>query len=83
MPLLQQRFNRQISKLENRKKMLFEQWCKNKKEIQKKLYRFVDLSKWEKNNKHCYKLHKKMKYIFLDQSSIIKRIEKMLNKIST
>ena len=48
--ILKQRFLRQVSKLNDRKEIFFDAWLKDNNEIQKKLFRYVDLVKWKSNN---------------------------------
>jgi adenylate kinase family enzyme len=60
--ILKQRFFRQVSKLNDRKEMFFEVWLKNNNEMQKKLFRYVDLDKWKTNNIACNAIHKEHNY---------------------
>jgi hypothetical protein len=76
--VLRQRFYRQIDKLVERKEYFFNEWLINKK-IQNKLFRFINLSQWEKNNIECIKIHKKYEYIFLNHEEIINQISKILD----
>ena len=57
--ILKQRFLRQVSKLNDRKELFFDLWLKNNNEIQKKLFRYVDLVKWKSNNIICNTIHNK------------------------
>jgi adenylate kinase family enzyme len=76
--VLKQRFFRQIDKLSERREIFFENWKINNEQTQKKLVRFINLSQWKENNKACKEIHEKHGYIFLDQSNILKEIDKLI-----
>lgn len=78
--VLRQRFMRQVNKLNERKEMLFDHWLKDNK-VQDKISRFVDLNKWKANNKVCRTIHEKYGYIFMNQQSVLKTVEKLLNDL--
>jgi adenylate kinase family enzyme len=77
---LKQRFFRQIDKLQNRKEWFFEEWNKNPETIQNKLFRFVDLNKWNENNEKCDKLFVSKNYIFMDSEEIFNEVCELLDK---
>ena len=78
--ILKQRFFRQVSKLYERKEIFYEQWQKNNSDIQKKLFRFINLEQWLKNNISCKKIHKENNYKFLDNDKIIQKVSKLIEK---
>ena len=78
--VLRQRFLRQVLKLYERKEKFFELWLDNSKNIQSKLFRFVDLNKWKKNNKSCKKIHKTQGYKFMSSEDIYKKVSELLEK---
>jgi hypothetical protein len=78
--ILRQRFYRQLSKLNDRKELFFDAFLKNNHEIQKKLFRFVDLIKWKSNNIACNTIHKKHKYKLMDSNNIYKKVCVLIDK---
>lgn len=77
---LEQRFFRQIDKLNKRKEWFFDEWQKNPQKTQDKLFRFVDLNKWKDNNDKCDKLYSDRKYEILDFNDILKTTFDILDK---
>jgi shikimate kinase len=77
--VLKQRFFRQVSKLYERKEIFYEQWKKNNSDIQEKLFRFINLEQWLKNNIACRKIHKEHNYKFLDNDKIIRKVSKKID----
>ena len=78
--ILKQRFLRQVSKLNDRKEIFFDLWLKNNNEIQKKLFRYVDLVKWKSNNIICNTIHKKKKYKSMNRDDIYKKVCDLIDK---
>jgi len=76
--ILKQRFFRQISKLNNRKELLFDVWLKNNDEIQNKLFRYINLIKWKSNNILCNEIQK---YKLMNKNDIYKDICDLIDKI--
>lgn len=79
---LKQRFYRQIEKLAERKEWFFKEWVKNQENIQKKLYRFVDINGWQENNKKCDELYKNRGYKFMKSSDIYEEVCDILEKLT-
>jgi len=75
---LQQWFYRQIEKLYNRKKWFYENWLKDNKSIQNKLFRFVDLNERKETSFHCDELYKSKGYKFMSYNEIMKEIMNIL-----
>ena len=78
--LLKQRFYRQVSKLNNRKELLFEAWLENNNDIQKKLFRYVDLVKWKSNNIACNIIHEEHNYKLMDKNDIYNEVCDLIDK---
>lgn len=76
--ILKQRFFRQISKLNDRKELLFDNWLKNNDEIQNKLFRYINLIKWKSNN---ILYNEKQKYKLMDKNNIYKDICDLIDNI--
>lgn len=72
--LLKQRFYRQIQKLSDRKEYYFKEWEKTPDSIQEKLVRFVDISAWKKNEKHCRDHYKNRRYDMMSYEHIFNKI---------
>ena len=68
--ILKQRFLRQVSKLNDQKEIFFDAWLKDNNEIQKKLFRYVDLVKWKSNNIICNTIHKEHNYKLMNRDDI-------------
>jgi adenylate kinase family enzyme len=81
--ILKQRFFRQVSKLNDRKEMFFEAWLKNNDDIQKKLFRYVDLLKWKTNNIACNTIHKKHNYKIMDKNDIYHTVCNLIDELIT
>ncbi len=77
--LLKQKFLRQVDKLHQRKEWFFDNWLKDKKIIQDKLFRFINITEWEKDVDICDKKFKEAGYEFLSQGDIIENIRMLLN----
>jgi adenylate kinase family enzyme len=78
--ILKQRFFRQVSKLNDRKEIFFDAWLKDNNEIQKKLFRFVDLVKWKSNNITCNTIHAEHNYNLMDINDIYNEICDLIDK---
>ena len=78
--LLKQRFYRQVFKLNNRKELLFEAWLENNDEMQKKLFRYVDLDKWKTNNIACNTIHKEHNYKLMNRNDIYDKVCDLIDK---
>ena len=78
--ILKQRFFRQVSKLNDRKEMFFEVWLKNNNEMQKKLFRYVDLDKWKTNNIACNAIHKEHNYKLMNRNDIYDKVCDLIDK---
>jgi len=78
--ILKQRFFRQVSKLNNRKELLFEAWLENNDEMQKKLFRYVDLDKWKTNNIACNTIHKEHNYKLMNRNDIYDKVCDLIDK---
>jgi len=78
--ILKQRFFRQVSKLNDRKEMFFEAWLKNNNEMQKKLFRYVDLDKWKTNNIACNAIHKEHNYKLMNRNDIYDKVCDLIDK---
>jgi hypothetical protein len=78
--ILKQRFFRQVSKLNDRKEMFFEVWLKNNNEMQKKLFRYVDLDKWKTNNIACNAIHKEHNYKLINKNDIYDKVCNLIDK---
>lgn len=72
--ILRQRFFRQVSKLNDRKEILFNNWLEDNNGIQKKLFRFVNLTKWKSNNIACNTIHKKHNYKLTNKNDIYNKV---------
>lgn len=77
--ILKQRFFRQVSKLNDRKEMFFDNWLKDNNDTQEKLFRYVNLTKWKSNNVACNAIHKKHKYKLLDKNEIYNKVCKLID----
>lgn len=78
--ILKQRFLRQVSKLNERKEIFFDAWLKDNIEIQKKLFRYVDLVKWKSNNFICNTIHKEHNYKLMNSNDIYKKVCDLIDK---
>jgi adenylate kinase family enzyme len=78
--ILKQRFFRQVSKLNDRKEMFFDNWLKDNNGIQEKLFRYVNLTKWKSNNIACNTIHKKHKYKLLDKNEIYNEVCNLIDE---
>ena len=78
---LKQWFFRQINKLNSRKEMFYDNWIKDNKKTQEKLFRFVDLNEIKKNKKECDELYKTKGYRFMDYKKILKKCKTILDEI--
>lgn len=78
--ILKQRFMRQVSKLNERKEKMFDAWLENNDEIQKKLFRFVNISKWKSNNVECNLIHKEHGYKSMNRDDIYDIVCELINK---
>lgn len=78
---LKQRFNRQVDKLYSRKEWFFKSWKEKPSLIQDKLFRFVDINKWAKNNSICDDIYIDRGYQVKDQSEIFTDIQIKINSI--
>ena len=78
--VLKQRFFRQVSRLNDRKEIFFDAWLKDNNEIQKKLFRYVNLVKWKSNNIVCISIHKKHKYKLMNRNNIYKKVCNLIDK---
>jgi hypothetical protein len=78
--ILRQRFFRQVSKLNDRKEIFFNEWLKDNNEIQKKLFRYVNLSKWKSNNIICNTIHKEYNYKLMNRNDIYKKVCNLIDK---
>ena len=78
--ILKQRFFRQVSKLNDRKEIFFNNWLKNNNDTQKKLFRFVDLNKWKINNVACVAIHKEHNYKLMDINDIYIKVCNLIDK---
>jgi adenylate kinase family enzyme len=72
--ILKQRFFRQVSKLNDRKDIFFNNWLKDNNGIQEKLFRYINLTKWKSNNIACNTIHEKHKYKLLDRNDIYNEV---------
>ncbi len=72
--LLRQRFYRQVQKLSDRKDFLFKEWQKDPKSIQEKIIRYIDISSWQKNNKHCESHYRNRGYEMMSYELIFNKI---------
>lgn len=78
---IRQRFYRQIDKLEKRKEKFFSEWIKGGKEaekIQAKIFRYVDLNKWNENNSKCDILYQNRGYLSMTADQILRLIDSIL-----
>lgn len=80
--VLIQRFFRQISKLDERKESLFNDWLHDNEKIQEKLFRYINLNKWKTNNIACKEIHKKYNYKFMSGDEIFTSVCKLLDDTS-
>ena len=78
--ILRQRFLRQVSKLNDRKEIFFDAWLKDNNEIQKKLFRYVDLVKWKSNNIICNTIHTEHNYKLMNRDDIYKKVCDLIDK---
>lgn len=78
--ILKQRFFRQVSKLNDRKEIFFDNWLKDNNGIQEKLFRYVNLTKWKSNNIACYTIHEKHKYKLLDKNEIYNEVCNLIDE---
>ena len=78
--ILKQRFFRQISKLNDRKEILFNNWLEDNNGIQKKLFRFVNLTKWKSNNIACNTIHEEHNYKLKDRNDIYNEVCDLIDK---
>lgn len=78
--ILKQRFFRQVSKLNDRKKDIFDAWLKNNNDIQIKLFRYVDLIKWKNNNIVCNTIHKEHNYKLMNINDIYNEVCDLIDK---
>lgn len=78
--ILKQRFFRQVSKLNDRKKDIFDAWLKNNNDIQIKLFRYVDLVKWKNNNIVCNTIHEEHNYKLMNINDIYNEMCDLINK---
>ncbi len=62
----------------SRKDDFFELWLQDEKNIQDKLFRYVDINKWKKNNLFCKKIHKSNGYEFMSSNDIYKKILELI-----
>lgn len=72
--LLRQRFYRQVQKLSDRKEYFFKEWEKDSQKVQEKLIRYIDLSSWQKNDKHCRSHYKNRGYVMMSYEHIFNKI---------
>lgn len=77
--VLEQRFMRQVQKLNDRKELFFELFLKNPKEIGDKINRYVNIYLWKNEMKICRNIYKKRKYKFGTPQKIVQHIAKLLN----
>lgn len=78
--ILKQRFLRQVSKLNDRKEMFFDAWLKNNDEMQKKIFRYVDLDKWKTNNIACNTIHKEHNYKLMNKDDIYAEVCNLIDE---
>jgi len=72
--ILKQRFYRQVSKLNDRKEIFFNNWLKDNNSIQEKIFRFVNLTKWKSNNIACNAIHEEHNYKLMDKDKIYNKV---------
>jgi hypothetical protein len=77
--ILKQRFFRQVSKLNERKEMFYEQWLKNGAITQDKIIRFINLEQWKVNNIACRKIHQEHNYKFLNSDKILSKVFRIID----
>ncbi len=78
---LKQWFFRQVNKLNSRKETFYDNWIRDNKKTQEKLFRFVDLGEMKKNKTECDNLYKKKGYQFMDYDKILQKCKTILDKI--
>jgi adenylate kinase family enzyme len=76
--ILKQRFFRQIQKLEDRRNELFTMWENDSKNTQDKLFRYLNLDEWQKNNEECRKHYEQRGYELLSYANVFTRIHSLL-----
>ncbi|VBB18266.1 AAA domain protein [Yasminevirus sp. GU-2018] len=79
--ILQQRFFRQIQKMNDRREEFFEMWTESPEKMQEKLIRYVDISGWANNNRECRDLHVKRGYKLLSYDDIIESIRQIMQNL--
>ena len=77
---LRQWFYRQAEKLNDRKDFYFDQWLRNRSQMQEKLLRYVNLEEKEQMKKECDKLYKERGYIFMEPNEIYDECEQILEQ---
>ena len=75
---LKQWFFRQIDKLCDRKEWFYKNWLQDNKNIQDKLFRYVDINEMKKNKVECDTLYKKKGYQFMNYDDIMQKCKDIL-----
>ena len=75
---LKQWFFRQVDKLYDRKEWFYNSWLKDNKNIQDKIFRYVDINEINKNKIECNDLYKKRGYQFMNYDEIMQECKDIL-----
>ena len=68
-----------MNKLCDRKEWFYNNWLKDNKKIQDKLFRYVDINEIKKNKIECDDLYKKRGYKFMNYDEIMQKCKDILN----
>jgi adenylate kinase family enzyme len=75
---LKQWFFRQVNKLSDRKEVFYNNWLKDNKKIQDKIFGYVDINERKKNKIECDNLYKKRGYQFMNYEKIFQECKDIL-----